>query len=317
MRAVFIVLLCTIAAASTLFESTGYADSSSVIIISDDQQKSTQRSIKGVRQTLERSGLPVRIEYFVAVPGGDNEASLSEMVRQSEPRVLVTIGSRCTKLAMSIESGVPVVFASVLNPVTSGLVQSYDKPGDKVTGASLDIDLGMQIERFRELVPSTKKLGIFYSDRTKYIIEQARDLALDRSVQIIGYEISSQKDVPRGIDSLTRSCDGILAIPDELIYTPQSTRFILLESFRSKVPVMGFSPSFVKSGALFALIVDHKFVGVQAGLLVVKVLKGIPAGLLAVTTPEAPYLYINRNTAEKMRLDIPSEYYSVAKEVYE
>ncbi len=312
--ALFFIVVVTI----TLFQSEARcADSSSVIIISDDNRNSTQRSIKGVRQTLERSDIPVRIEYFEAVPGRDNKAALSKMVQQTKPKVLVTVGSRSTRLAISLESGIPIIFTSVLNPVLSGFVSSYDNPGGMVTGASLDIDLGMQIKRFSELVPSTKKLGILYSDKTRYIIDQARDIAVQQSVRIIGYKVSSQKDVPIGVDSLTSSCDGILAIPDDLIYTPQSTKFILLESFRSKVPVMGFSPSFVRSGALFALIVEHKFVGIQAGLLVLKVLKGTPVGQLAVTTPEAPYLYLNKNTAEKLRIDIASEYYNVAMEVYE
>jgi len=310
-------VLC-LAAVMILFGAAQvFAEGAKVLIICSDQQKSTLRSIKGIRQTIETDGIPVALDVYTAMSGDSAADALRAKVTEFSPSVMVTVGSRSTRLAKSLDLQIPIVFSSVLSPVTSGLVASYEYPGELLTGASLDIDVDIQLERFKRLVPNTKKIGVLYSERSAYIVRQALAWASQNSLEVVSFEVKSPKDVPTGVDSLMRTCDGLWAIPDELIYTPQSTRFILLESFRNMIPIMGFSPSFVQSGALFALIVDHKFVGVQAGELVTKILNGTPASELSVTTPEAPYLYMNRNTAEKLRLDIPSDYYSVAKEVYE
>jgi putative ABC transport system substrate-binding protein len=310
-------IFCLIAIIFLSAAPHAFAGGSKVLIICSDENGSTLRSIKGIRQTIETSGIHVELETYILSQGESTGDDLNAKIGAYTPDVLVTIGSRSTRIAKALEIEVPIVFSSVLNPVTSGLVASYEHPGKNLTGASLDIDVNIQLERFKRLVPNMKKIGVLCSERTRYIVEQSQQWEAKHSLTIVPFEVKSPKDVPKGVDSLMRSCDGLWAVPDELIYTPQSTRFILLESFRSKIPIMGFSPSFVQSGALFALIVDHKFVGVQAGGLVLKILGGVPPSELSVTTPEAPYLYMNRNTAERLRLNIPSDYYTVAKEVYE
>ena len=219
-------------------------------IICSDQNQSTSRSVKGIRQTIETGRIPVELEIYNTVSGDSAASSLREKVAQLAPKVMVTAGSRSTRLAKSLEMNIPIVFSSVLSPVTSGLVASYEYPGELLTGASLDIDVNIQLERFKRLVPETKKIGVLYSECTSYMVQQSLDWASKHSLEIVSFEVKSPKDVPTGIDSLTRSCDGLWAIPDELIYTPQSTKFILLESFRNMIPIMGFSPSFVQSGAL-------------------------------------------------------------------
>ncbi len=314
---VYTMLACALfTACADIVEASGQ-NPARVLVIQSDEYESTQRTAKGVRQALETGDLEVEMKFFTIVPGEDEKAALLDEKAEFGPDVLVTIGSRSTRLAKSIIDDTPIVFASVLNPVTSGFVGSCQHPGELTTGASLDIAVDIQLEKFRQLVPTIRKIGALYSSRTAYIVEQARDWAASHSIELITCEVVKPSDLPGAVDSLTRSCDGIWAIPDELIYTPQSTKHILLESFRNRIPVMGFSPSFVRSGALFALSVDHKFIGLQAGLLVREILKGAYPGQLAVTTPEAPYLYINRNTAEKLRIDVNPDFYTVAKEVYE
>lgn len=297
--------------------SIGQEDSGLVLVFSTDLNRTTNRTIKGIKQAIFTSGQNTRIEVFSPEAGQNESTSLAKALAERKPNVLVTVGSRSTRIAKSIHPDVPIIFASVLSPVTSGIVQDLEFPGHSITGASLDISVGLQLQKFTQLVPGLNRVGVLYSDKTRYIVDQAEEWARDQGVKIVTFEVRSPKDVPKGVDFLIQNCDGIWAIPDELIYTPQSTRHIMLESFRSRIPIMGFSPSFVKSGALFALIVDHKYVGIQAGELVVKILKGFQPGELAVTRPQAPYLYINKNTAEKLRLDINPDFYSVAKEVYE
>ena len=300
-----------------LAQASGQDSTSLILIFSTDLNQTTDRTIKGVKQAIYTSGENVNVQVYYPEQGENEPTALSNALNEFNPDILITVGSRSTRIAKSIHPNIPIIFASVLNPVTSGIVDNLEFPGHSITGASLDISVDLQLLKFAQLVPDLKRVGVLYSDKTKYIVDQAESWASSQQIEIVPYEVTTPKDLPIGIEYLIQNCDGIWAIPDELIYTPQSTKHIMLESFRRRIPIMGFSPSFVKSGALFALIVDHKYVGVQAGELAVKVLKGYQPGELAVTRPETPYLYINKNTAEKLHLKINPDYYSVAKEVYE
>lgn len=310
-------LTTVIIAACLLFGESAVAEDARVLLICSDQSESTLRTIKGVKQGIKGCGITAQIEIMTVTPGENERETLDRKKSEFAPDVVVTVGSRSTRLAKTLIVDIPIVFASVLNPVTSGFVDGYDLPGHMLTGASLDIAVDIQLEKFKQLVPSIRKIGVLHSSQTKYIVNQAIEWAASQSIELISYEVLSPKDVPKAVESLITSCDGLWAIPDELIYTPQSIKHILLETFRNRIPIMGFSPSFVKSGALFALSVDHKFIGLQAGELVGKIIKGATPGQLPITTPEAPYLYINRNTAEKLRIQVNPDFYTVAKEVYE
>ena len=68
---------------------------------------------------------------------------------------------------------------------------------------------------------------------------------------------------------------------------------------------MGLSPAFVKAGALLALSVDYKDVGVQCGELAAQVLAGQPPPSLPITVPRRVTLYLNLNVAKTISVKIP------------
>ena len=111
--------------------------------------------------------------------------------------------------------------------------------------------------------------------------------------------------------------DGLWAVADTVVFTPQSTQYLLLYTLRQGIPFQGPFTSFVKAGALFTLAWNDKDVGRQAGELAVKVLAGESPRYIPITTPRMIYLILNLRTAEQINLDIPPHIVSVAKEVYQ
>jgi len=312
-RFILLIALLSIATASlNAQEQVG-----KILIYSSDLNDNTSRSIKGIRQTIEMSGQQVEIEIFSPETGNPDEAALRAKLDSYAPDVLVTIGSRSTRIAKSVNPACPIVFASVLSPIASGIVGSDTQLNENITGASLDISVDLQLKHYAKLVPSLKCIGVLFSARTEYMVLDAQVWCRNNNIELKTYRVDGPKDIPTGLKALTKECDGMWALPDELIYTPQSIRHIILETFRNRIPIMGFSPSFVKSGALFALGVDHKFIGIQAGEIALRVLQGIEPSDIEISRPEDPYLYINRNTAEKIRLYIHPDFYAVAREVYD
>ena len=73
----------------------------------------------------------------------------------------------------------------------------------------------------------------------------------------------------------------------------------------------------MKSGALFALDMDFKDVGRQAGELSIRVLKGENPGSIPITRPEVIWFHFNRKTAKYIAANIPEDLRTIAKGAHE
>jgi putative ABC transport system substrate-binding protein len=187
---------------------------------------------------------------------------------------------------------------------------------NNLTGASLDIPISIQLEKFKFLVPKLKKLGVLFTQDSKPLIIKAQSICKKMGVELVSRLISSEKEIPGATEALAQEVDGLWAVADTIIFTPQSTQYILLYTLRNGLPLMGLSPSFVKAGALFTLACDHKDVGRQAGELALRILSGEESSQIPITIPRMIYLCLNLRTAEQINLKIPDNIVSVAKEVF-
>ena len=87
----------------------------------------------------------------------------------------------------------------------------------------------------------------------------------------------------------------------------RSVELLLRWSLEQKVPFMGLSPAFVKAGALLALSVDYKDVGMQCGEQAVQVLAGQRPAAVSITVPRKVTLYLNLNAAKAIGVTIPPQ----------
>lgn len=98
--------------------------------------------------------------------------------------------------------------------------------------------------------------------------------------------------------------DIILALPDHEIYNPKTVKTILLQSYRKRIPLIGFSRSFVKAGALAAIYSTPEQIAGQVSDLVQQWLEqGSLSG--GVTFPRDYHVLINNQVSNALQLDLP------------
>jgi putative ABC transport system substrate-binding protein len=287
-----------------------------VVILTSDSLISTKRTIQGAKKVIEREYSKAAVKLCLLSPRPGDYQRQIDSIKASHPDILLTVGSAPTAIAKQHFHQTPIVFSSVMYPAVSGFVVSLDQPGKNITGASLDIPIDIQFEKFKKIVPGLSTIGVLYSNNTASLIPQAKTIARRYGMSLLAIKIHDQKDLPSAMDSLTRVCDGIWSVADPNLFSPQSTKFILLHSIRAGVPFMGFSRYVVESGALFALDFDYKAVGRQAGGIVNKILDGQSPDSIKVTVPDIIWFHYNEKTAEHINIDIPSDLVAIAKEVY-
>jgi putative tryptophan/tyrosine transport system substrate-binding protein len=284
-----------------------------VVLLYSDSTKHTLRTISGLEWSLKNCEPPCElVQHFVKNFDDAQKADIAGL----KANVLLTIGTTATAFADKNFPKVPVVFAKVMNPIESGFINSWDKPGPHVTGAAMDIPVDQQIAKFATVIPKLKSIGVIYSSSSARLVEEARKACSVLGLQLVAIEIATTKELPTAVDSLCHTVDGIWTIADELLSTPQFIRHTLVETLRSHIPIMGFNQNFVENGALFCLEADYKFIGRQAGEMVAALMRGDNIGTIKPTVPDVIYLYLNLKSGRLLNIDLSPELISVAKETY-
>ncbi|MDZ4723408.1 MAG: ABC transporter substrate binding protein [candidate division Zixibacteria bacterium] len=292
------------------------AKSKKILVLTTDSLTATTRTISGLTTTIRQQYPEAIFSLYRLTSAGLMTQSSMDSLLEFNPSVIVTVGSDATKVAQREFSGVPLVFSSVLYPELSGFVSDKFQPKDNITGASLDISIDIQFWNFKKIIPKLKKIGVLYTSNTASLIPRAQRAAADSGLTLVAIQINNEKELPGAIDSLTKTCQGIWSLADPNLFTPQSTKYILLHSMKKNIPVMGFSRNVVESGALFALDFDYKAIGRQTGIIVNAILGGGKPSGIAVTSPDVIWFHYNERTAQYMQITIPPDLVAVAKEVY-
>lgn len=304
----FVILLWS----GLLFAADAGAESKLALIYADSTGH-TLRTISGINWKLNNLTPPCEVvEYYLR--GLDEEDA--DKVESMNPDILVTIGTSATDFAKTYLPDIPIVFAKVLNPIESGFIDSWDHPGKTVTGAALDIPAEQQVTQFLSIIPNIKRIGMIHTPKTRRLRDEAEAACRQSGVELVSIEIATTRELPAALDSLCKVVDAFWTIADESLASPQFVRYMVMETMRNGIPIMGFNRNFVQNGALMCLEADYKFIGRQAGEIVTKVLKGESPANIEPTVPDIVYLYLNLKSSKLLNIDLAPEWISVARETF-
>lgn len=287
-----------------------------IVIVTADTLTSTQRSVSGVKSVIRSANPKTGFVEILLNPADPQSTQLRDSIRTVHPDLIVTTGTDATQFAKANFTDLPIVFSSVMYPVVSGFVETFNRPGGNVTGASLSIPPRTQFEYFKTIIPNLKTIGVLYTGNTASMIPPAQVVARSCGLELVALRVDSEKDLAARVDSITKVVQGLWSLADPSLFTPQSTKYILINALRRGTPLMGFSRILVESGALFALDFDYKAVGRQAGEIACQILKGASPANISVTTPDIVWFHYNEKTAQHMAIKMPDSLVAIAKEVY-
>ncbi|MDI6809686.1 MAG: ABC transporter substrate-binding protein [Candidatus Eisenbacteria bacterium] len=276
-----------------------------VQIVRSDGLQAYEDANSGLRKVLRENLRDIQFQdHILGSEQSENEKILSQVQKRSS--VILTIGTEATQLVSSRIKDRPVVFCMVLGPAKSGLVKSLESSGNNLSGASLDIPVKMQFEKFKTLVPDLRNLGVLCTAETESRVRSAEPIARSLGITLISVKVSSEKEIPQALEWLKGQTEGLWALPDAAIFTPSSTEQLLLFTLRNGVPFMGLSSAYVRAGALFSLDCDYADIGRQAGEIALSVLSGKSPSQIPIARPRKVLVSLNEKTAKRIGLKIPA-----------
>ena len=241
---------------------------------------------------------------------------IARKIRTFNPDMVLAIGTIAALAAKKEIKDVPIVFCLVLNPVSSGLVESMESPDGNITGASLDIPLITQYKYAKLLIPDLKNIGVIYNpEETGKLVQNAAEVAKQEDLLLTARAIYSEREVSEALWDLVNKIDALWSVADGTVFGPQSTQYILLNTLRTGTPFIGLSPSFVKAGALMALSCDYYDIGKQAAGIANRILNGESPEDIPISVPRKVSFHINLKTADHIGLQVSQDVIKLADEV--
>ncbi len=110
-----------------------------------------------------------------------------------------------------------------------------------------------QIHLIKALAQDWTSLAVLASAKSAEITAELTRCAIKHDINLRIYAITDESDLLKTLDDAMNENDVLLAIPDQAIYNSKSVKTILLSAYRKRIPVIGYSRSFVQSGAIAAV----------------------------------------------------------------
>ncbi|MBV9533392.1 MAG: ABC transporter substrate-binding protein [Bradyrhizobium sp.] len=243
-----------------------------------------------------------------------------ELVRL-QPDVIVAITTAAVLALQKETRTIPIVFASVGDPVGLGLVASLARPGANITGfAHAEGEIaGKWLELIKESAPDLRRAAIMFNpdfQPAQYTLGttfQAAAKAL--SVEPIMAPVRNDAEIEAAIEALGRERGGLVVATDAFLSAHREN--IIANADRSRVPAISNDVHFVKQGGLFVYVERYVDMFRGAAGYVDRILKGEKASDLPIQLPTKYEFQINLRTAKALDLTVPPILQATADEVME
>lgn len=254
---------------------------------------SLNQIVASVKTRLGTLAAENNVTFDISLDNCNADANLlSQIISNFEADRVDLMVAVATPVAMAMqsateESGTPVVFAAVSDPVSVGLVNSLQAPGANITGTSdfLNTDAVMQL--ILATNPEIKKGGLLYNvgqDSSATPIAAAKKFLQSRGIEII-------ERTGTTVDEISLAAQALIADGVEAVFTPtditvMTAELSIYEMLRDAgIPHFTGADSFALNGAFLGYGVDYANLGEKTADMIAQVLlqEKDPASLPVLT----------------------------------
>lgn len=214
------------------------------------------------------------------------------------------------------EGKIKLVFTSVTDPLGAKIVNKLTQPGGNTTGVSNFVDLEPQIELFKEIKPTIKKIGFLYNPgelNSITLVNRLKEICPRYGLELVEMTASKTSEVYQSAIKLSSLVDAIFISNDNMALS--ALRTIVKAADAQKIPVFVSDTDIVRDGALAALGPNQYEIGKQTAHLIARILNGEDINKMNVEFPKGTELFLNQGTATKLGIVFSRELLAKADKI--
>jgi ABC-type uncharacterized transport system substrate-binding protein len=265
--------------------------------------------IQGLRDLGYVEGKNIAIVFRTA--GGKSERIsdlAAELVRLKVD--LIVTDNTAAALGLKKATGtIPIVMTTSTDPVGSGLIISFARPGGNITGlTSVAGEIGgKNLELLKEIVPRLNRVAILRTEgrANDLFIKETELPARALGVQLIPVVVQGSDDFEDSFRAITKErANGLFVRFLPNTYSVPFKRVADL-SMKNRLPSIAQQITWTEAGGLMSYGADPNVNYRRAATYVDKILKGAKPADLPVEAPTKFELRINLKTAKQIGIIIP------------
>lgn len=319
-----ILLSALLIAAAFAGCSSGEAGSSDtgsvnkVAILQYMTHSSLDNCTQGVKNALDAAGISYDVQIGSSGSADADCQSYAAQMVAGDYDMIIAVATPAALAAysavQSASSSIPVVFCAISDPVSAGLVQSMDAPGNNCTGTADSFDVAGQVDIIKQLQPDLTKLGVIYTTSESNSLSQLERLKEQCSalgITVVEKGITETSELASVSASLVTEVDAITNLTDNNVVENMSV--VLEQAKAAGIPVYGSEIEQVKKGCLASASIDYVALGERTGQIAIDILGGQSAATYPVVTVEDSFKVINTDVASQLGITIPDTLSDVQK----
>ena len=253
----------------------------------------------------------INIDYVLEEDTNKCKDAIQRFI-DSEYDLIFTIGPLCTKLAASMTTDIPIVFAAVQEPEQEKYVESNEAPGGNVTGVSDYTPCFEQIDSIKLMFPGTEKIGAIYyatdtNSVTQAIIGEKEAQTESINIPYEKYPIKNKKELKKSLDKMIEDGVDVIYAPEDSFIT-KNLDTVLAVANDNKIPVICANTEMLEKGCFSTCVINYPSIGGAAADIVLDILYD---GAEPAKTPIAYiydcYLHINEEAMNTLGIALPDD----------
>jgi putative ABC transport system substrate-binding protein len=281
--------------ATIKFELKKQPHKQDVLVVLSKKFALYDRAVAGFKAAFDGSVREVTLEGPLAEP-----ENFYKLVLEVNPKIILAVGLRAAKIAKARVSDVPIVFCLAMQPVINGLRTETS------TGVHLEPSVTDQLRAMSKIIPHVKQIGIIYDPaRTGRQVAEFRDAAAEQELEIVAVPVNNQDEALKALMEMPEKAQALWLLRDPTVLTRKLFNRSLLLQLEKRLPVIAFSPQFVRKGAFFSYSASYQRQGQKAAEIVKELLGGKVPSELKLEYPDGTIMF-NVDTGEKLQYIVPS-----------
>jgi ABC-type uncharacterized transport system substrate-binding protein len=289
----------------------------------DDEEYQARMTafLQGLAQLGWFDGRNVRIDTRWAVADADRIRKYAAELVALAPDVILAPGSATTGPLLQATRTIPIVFATIPDPVGAGFVESLARPGGNATGF-IAFEYGLSakwLELLKQIAPSVTRAAILRDSAVASGIGQfgaIQSVAPSVGVEVNPINVRDAAEIERAVAAFARASNGGLIVTGSALTAIHRALIVKLAA-QYRLPAVYPGRYWVTGGGLISYGPDRVDQYRLAAGYVDRILKGEKPADLPVQAPTKYELVINLKTAKTFGLDVPTSLLARADEVIE
>lgn len=223
-------------------------------------------------------------------------------VSLNESRLAVAVGVRAAESLAALPVRPPVL--AVLVPrawyVKTGRTRLSDGGGRRASAIYLDQPFERQVRLIRQAFPEARRVGMLVSAEQSGLVGELDEALQAQRLSLVHVTLSGEERLITALENVLSDAELLLAVPDPLIFNRNTAQSLFLTSYRYRVPVLGYSRSLTRAGALLSLHSSPAQIGRQTAEWVKGAIQGVPVNLPPPAHPAYFSISINEQVARSL-----------------